>query len=110
MDKQESEEAASKIEGITLTKVVKVDHEGHMYGSVNPAEIVQLLFETAQVEVEKKALQLKQPIKTTGVHNIQVKLKEGVLSTFILKVMSEEGYRKSLEEQSSETSEEKPAT
>lgn len=98
-DKQESDQLASRLEGITLTTVVKVDHEGHMYGSVTAHEIVQLLQEQQNVELEKKSIQLKHAIKATGIHPITVKLKEGVTTSFNLKVMSEEGYRTSQEEQ-----------
>lgn len=98
-DKKESDAIAARIEGITLTIVVKVDQEGHMYGSVTAHEIVHLLQEQQKVEIEKKSIQLKHPIKTTGVHAIPVKLKEGVAATFNLKVMSEEGFKTSQEEQ-----------
>lgn len=98
-DKKEATEIAARIEGVTLTTVVKVDHEGHMYGSVNAHEIVHMLQEQQNVELDKKSIQLKHPIKATGVHPIPVKLKEGVTASFNLKVMSEEGYRASQEEQ-----------
>lgn len=98
-DKKEAEAVAAGIEGITLTKIVKVDHDGHMYGSVSTHEIADLLQEQVKIELEKKNIQLKHPIKTTGVHAIPVKLKEGVTATFNLKVMSEEGFRASQEEQ-----------
>lgn len=97
-DKKESEEVAARVEGITLTTVVKVDHEGHMYGSVTSHEIAHLLREQHQFELEKKSIQLKTAIKTTGVHTITVKLKEGVTASFNLKVMSEEGFKTSQEE------------
>lgn len=99
VDKQESEEIAARINGLTLTKVVKVDQEGHMYGSVNVADILHLLQDEAKVEIEKKSVLLKHPIKETGVHSIQLKLKEGVTAAINLKVLSEENYRASLEEQ-----------
>jgi large subunit ribosomal protein L9 len=92
-DKKESEEIASRVEGLSLTKVVKVDQEGHMYGSVSAADIADLLKQESQVEIEKRMVQLKHPVKTTGVHPIFIKLKEGVTATFNLKVMSEEEYR-----------------
>jgi large subunit ribosomal protein L9 len=98
-DQQESNEIAARLEGITLIQVVKVDHEGRMYGSVTPLEIVHILQEQQKIELEKKSIQLKHAIKETGVHTIPVKLKEGVTTSFILKVMSEEGYRTSQEEQ-----------
>ncbi len=98
-DKTESEEIAARLEGISLTTVVKVDHEGHMYGSVSAHEIVDLLKEQQNVTLDKKNIQLKHSIKATGVHMIPVKLKEGIATSFNLKVMSEEGYRASQEEQ-----------
>jgi large subunit ribosomal protein L9 len=98
-DKHEAEETAGRLDGLTLTSVVKVDQEGHMYGSVTAHEIVHLLQEQKQLELDKKNILLKHPIKTTGVHTIPVKLKEGVTTSFHLKVMSEEGFRASQEEQ-----------
>ncbi len=99
VDQQESEEIAARLNNISLTTVVKVDQEGHMYGSVTAAEIVHLLQEHHQIEIEKKSIQLKHPIKTTGIHPILVKLKENVTASFNLKVMSEEGYRTAMAEQ-----------
>lgn len=98
-DKKESDAVATRLEGVTLITVVKVDHEGHMYGSVTAHEIADLLQEQKNVELDKKSIQLKHAIKATGVHTIPVKLKEGVTTSFTLKVMSEEGYRASQEEQ-----------
>lgn len=97
-DKGEAEQIAARIEGVTLIKVVKVDHEGHMYGSVTAHDIAHLLQEKLQLEIERKSIQLKQAIKSTGIHPITLKLKEGVTASFILKVMSEEGYQASLQE------------
>lgn len=98
VDKQEAEQAASKIQDITITKVVKVDHEGHMYGSVTVADVAQLLSEHAKIEFDKKNIVLKHAIKETGVHTINVKLKEGVTASFHLKVMSEAGLAASEKE------------
>jgi large subunit ribosomal protein L9 len=103
VDKKESEEAAGRLDGISVTKVVKVDQEGHMYGSVTVADIVQLVSEHYQIELDKKDIQLKHAIKTTGVHPIPVKLKEGVTASFNLKVMSEEGFRNAQAEQAAES-------
>lgn len=98
-DKAESDKIAAAIEGISIVKIVKVDHDGHMYGSVTAGDIVQLLQEHHGVEVEKRAVQLAHPIKATGVHAITLKLKEGVQASITLKAMSEEGYRLSQAEQ-----------
>lgn len=90
VDKIESESTANSLNGIIVTAVVKVDHEGHMYGSVSSHDIVELLQNQANVALEKRFVALKHAIKETGVHEIQVKLKEGVKSSFTLKIVPEE--------------------
>ncbi len=45
IDRQESEKLSQQLQGVTLTVHVKVDHEGHMYGSVTVADIVHLIQE-----------------------------------------------------------------
>ena len=92
-DKAEAEEIAKKIQDASVTSVVKVDHEGHMYGSVSSLDVLKLVMDQLHVELEKRNIALKHPIKETGVHVISVKLKEGVTASFNLKVLSEEGHR-----------------
>lgn len=90
-DKQEAEAVKAKLEDLSIEKVVKVDHEGHMYGSVSSQDIVDLIRKASGVQLEKRSVQLAHPIKRTGSHNISLKLKEEVIVEKItLKVMSEE--------------------
>ncbi len=89
-EKKEAEEQKSILEGITIQKVVKVDHEGHMYGSVSIVDIIHLLQEQANITVEKRAIQLKQALKEVGQHAIQIKLKEEIAATINLKIVTEE--------------------
>ena len=88
-DKKEADEQAAKMTDITVTTIVKVDHDGHMYGSVTAQDIVHLLQEQAGLALEKRLLQVKHPFKEIGVHKVNVKLKEGVASSFTLKIISE---------------------
>lgn len=90
LDKQESEKMAASMEGLTVTTTVKVDHEGHMYGSVSAGDIVELIQQQANLAVEKRFILLKHPIKEVGVFEIPLKLKEGVMSKVTVKVTSEE--------------------
>lgn len=90
VDKQESEALAKSLEEVTLSTIVKVDHEGRMYGSVSALDIVELLADQAKITIEKRNIQLKHPIKETGTHTINVKLKEGIGTSLKLKVMPEE--------------------
>lgn len=88
VDRKEADELAQQIESTTLETKVKVDPEGHMYGSVSAADIAQL-FQEKGLPVEKKYVQVAKPIKVTGVHKITLKLKEGVPATCNLHIIPE---------------------
>ena len=92
-DLKESQEVAGRLEGVTLTTIVKVDHDGHMYGSVSSTDIVHLLQQQASITVEKRSVLLKHALKETGVHPINIKLKEGITSSVTLKIVPEEVKR-----------------
>lgn len=91
-DKKDSEALAARLEGLTISKVVKVDHDGHMYGSVTATDIAHLLKDEHGIEIEKRAVQLKHPVKEVGVFTVQLKLKEGISSSITLKVAPEEHH------------------
>lgn len=86
LDKSNSETLAAKLLEASVTISVKVDHEGHMYGSVAAPQIVEALHEQAGIELDKRAVALKHHIKKTGVHEVPIRLKEGVVSTLTINV------------------------
>jgi large subunit ribosomal protein L9 len=85
-DKKESEVAAEQINGQVLSIEVKVDPDGKMYGSVSGKDIVDL-WQERNIILDKKQVQLKHVIKDIGVHEIILKLKEGVTASFKLKIV-----------------------
>ncbi len=88
VDRKEAEELALSINGKELSILVKVDPDGHMYGSVAAPDIVQL-FVKEGISLEKRHVILPQPIKALGEFTINLRLKEGVPATFKLSVQSE---------------------
>jgi large subunit ribosomal protein L9 len=88
IDRKESEELAKQIEGIALQTRVKVDPEGHMYGSVSASDIAQL-FQEQGLPVERKSVLVTKPIKETGNHKITIKLKEGIAIICQLSILAE---------------------
>ena len=92
IDRKESEELAMQIEASSLEIKVKVDPEGHMYGSVSAADIAQL-FQEKGLPVEKKFILLTRPIKETGTHKISLKLKEGISVSCQLMIVPEGGLK-----------------
>jgi large subunit ribosomal protein L9 len=96
-DKKESEELATRLAGVVLSVVVKVDQEGHMYGSVSALDVVHLLKNETGIELEKRSVQLKHAIKETGTYPLVLKLKEGITADVTLKVIPEGGELASAE-------------
>ena len=88
VDRQASEELAARLQGFVLEIEVKVDPEGHMYGWVSATDIVKLFSEKG-VEIEKRHVLLAHPLKDLGVHNLSLRLNEGVMMPFVLKVNSD---------------------
>jgi large subunit ribosomal protein L9 len=88
VDKKSSEELAARINGMELTIEVKVDPDGHMYGSVAVLDIVRL-FEKEGIQLERRNVILPHPIKQLGEYPLALRLKEGVPAQITLKVLSE---------------------
>lgn len=89
-DKNDAEKLAESLVGVIVTTTVKVDHEGHMYGSVSSADIAKLLHEQAGLTIDKHHISLKAPYKEIGVFECPIKLKEGVMSSVTVKILPEE--------------------
>lgn len=88
-DRKEAEEIAAKLNGETVAFTVKVDHDGHMYGSVSAHDIVDLIKMQTGIEIEKRFVQLKHAIKETGVIDLALRLKEGIVATIHVKIIPE---------------------
>lgn len=87
-DRQEAETLAQQVETLSLEIRVKVDPEGHMYGSVSALDIAHL-FQEKGLPVERRYIQVSRPIKETGEHKISLKLKEGIPASCKLRIIPE---------------------
>lgn len=64
---------AEKLEQIQLTFSARVGEEGKLFGSVGAADIAQQL-ETQGFHIEKRQVDLHEPIKALGVYRIPIRL------------------------------------
>lgn len=71
------EMTAKKIEEITLKIIQKVGANGSLYGAITKEDIANALAEH-RLEIDKKSIELKSPIKSTGIYEVEVKLGHGI--------------------------------
>lgn len=68
-----AQELATKIEQVSLTFSARVGEEGKLFGSVTTADIAHEL-EKQGIHVEKRQIDLHEPIKALGVYRVPVRL------------------------------------
>ncbi len=84
-DRSESLDLAEKLKGKMFETVVKVDPDGHMYGSVTTAEISQIL-QSEGYMIDKKSVLLLHPIRAIGSYQVRLMLPEQVEASIGLEV------------------------
>ena len=68
-----SQRLAQKIEGISLTISKTAGEEEKLFGSVTKEDIVSGLLEKG-IEIDKKLIDLEQPIKKLGIYGVKIRL------------------------------------
>ncbi len=90
---KEQLEAARELAGVLVTKEVilkmKSGEGGKAFGSVSSKEIAQAAKEQCGLELDKKKIQLPEPIKALGVYEVGVKLHPKVTGQLKVKVIEE---------------------
>lgn len=71
---QEAKEFAGKIGKEPVNMTIKVGEGGKIFGSISSKEIAKEVSEQLGLEIDKKKMQLAEPIKSTGTHMIPVKV------------------------------------
>ncbi len=73
-EKEAARETAKKLESVSVKLQSKAGVDGRLYGSVTSLEIAEQLEKQHGIKVDKRKIQLNEPLKTFGVHTIPVKL------------------------------------
>jgi large subunit ribosomal protein L9 len=69
----EAQTLAARLEQVSLTFSARVGEEGKLFGSVTPADIVHQL-ETQGFHIEKRQIDLHEPLRALGVFRVPVRL------------------------------------
>ena len=83
---EEAQNLAKQIEAGNIVLKMKAGEGGRTFGSVSTKEIVGALKEQLKVEIDKKKLQLAEPIRNFGTYHVPVRLHQKVTAEVTVKV------------------------
>ena len=87
-EKAQAEALVTKLEPVVLTFTRKSGESGQLFGSVTPADIASEL-ESKGFEVDRRKIQLNEPIKSLGNFNVAVKLHREVTAHLKVQVVAD---------------------
>ena len=88
VEKEEAQKIAERLKGILLKIPVKSGENGKIFGSITSKEIADNLKEQYGIDVDKKKIDLKEPIKTIESTSVNIRLYEGVVGTLKVQIIS----------------------
>jgi large subunit ribosomal protein L9 len=77
-EKDAAQKAADAVKGIKVVVQKRVGEHGQLFGSVTANEIADALEAKGVKNVDKRRIELAHPIKTLGVHDVEVRLHKDV--------------------------------
>ena len=84
--RQEAEKLARDLKGKVVQLSVRGGENGKIYGSVTNDQIATALREQLKIEVDKRKIEVEEPIKTAGQAFINLKLMAGISTRLIVNV------------------------
>jgi len=84
-EKEEAQELAKKIEGLSILLKHKAGDEGRLFGSITSAELAEAL-KQKNFPIDKKKIVLDEPIRLVGDYEVKVKLHPEVAAHLKLRV------------------------
>ena len=82
-------QAAGLLSKTVLTIHQRAGEDGKLFGSVGPKEIVDALREARDLRVDKKQVQLEQPLRELGTFMVEIQLRDGTTAA-VKTIISEE--------------------
>jgi len=85
---RDAQSLKEQLEALSLTIAKHTGEEDKLFGAVTNREIADALNEETGLSIDRKSIQLEQPIKSLGVYSVEVKLSRDVVATVKLWVVA----------------------
>ena len=77
-DLDTAEDVRQRLEGLNVQLQVRAGESGRLFGAVTPADIAAAVKSSGGPEVDKRRIEVGNPIKTLGVHQVAIRLHDDV--------------------------------
>jgi|SRR6056297_1462491 len=71
---EDAQEYAENLKKVNVLIKIKAGENGKLFGSVNTKDIAEALEKDHKIKIDKRKIELEEPIKNTGDHMVNVKL------------------------------------
>lgn len=88
-DRESAQSIANELAKRSISVSAKAGNEGRLFGSVTAADIASAVAAQTGMTIDRKGIQIDEPIRTVGEHRVAVELFPGVTGTVTLSVAAE---------------------
>jgi large subunit ribosomal protein L9 len=81
---------ASRLGDISLVMRARAGEDGRLYGSITTTDIAEALQERYELEVDKRRMEIPEPIRVVGSHEVRIRLHPEVEATLTVTVEPED--------------------
>lgn len=75
---EQAEDIKAKLHGKSLNIKVKVGESNKLFGAVTPKEIAEVIAKDLGINIDKKKIEIAEPIKHLGEYEVKIKIYPGV--------------------------------
>lgn len=87
-EKQEAEALKEKLAAIIVKVGAKSGEDGRLFGSITSKQIAEVLKKEHGIDIDRRKIELKDPIRTLGHTKVDVKLHHEVTGTITVQVVA----------------------
>ena len=85
---EHAKEVRARLEALAVSLPARAGESGKLFGAITPADIVLAVKKAGGPAVDKRAVEIAKPIKTTGDHMVGLKLTSGVVAHINVSVVA----------------------
>lgn len=90
-ERETAEEIAGRLRSQNIRVTARAGEAGKLFGSVTAGDVADAVHQQLGVELDRRRLELAEPIRELGPHEVSLHIHEGVEATFNVVVEAAEG-------------------